>query len=244
MRRTDILLLPALAGFCAPYMPAQAPDSFEVASVRLIPPGESGLTSISPAGSPSFMARNVTLQILISLAYGIDSDRVTGGPSWLESQQYDISAKWEGNAQLSYEQLRIPLQKLLAERFQVVIHQQMKEQSGYALVTAKNGPKLTETKGGSPHGYILKNAIDLQNGSMDTLAGILRRPARAPVVNETGLKGNYDIRINFAPDDAPNSNLPTLFTALREKLGLQLISRKSQVEMIVIDRVERVPAEN
>lgn len=236
--------LAILAAFCAPYLSAQTPGAFDVASVRLIPPGESGLTSISPSGSPSFMARNVTLQILISLAYEVDSDRVTGGPSWLESQQYDVSAKWEGNAQLSYEQLRVPLQKLLTERLQLAVHRQTKERSGYALVTAKNGPALTQTKGGSPHGYILKNGIDLQNETMDTLAGILRRPAHAPVVNETGIKGNYDIRLNFAPDDAPNSNLPTLFTALREKLGLQLVSRKSQVETVVIDHVERVPVEN
>lgn len=225
-------------------MLAHTPNAFEVASVRLIPAGESGFTSISPSGSAVFMARNTTLPILISLAYGVDSDRITGGPSWLESQQYDVSAKWEGNAPLSYEQLRAPLQKLLAERFQLTVHRQTKERPGYALVIGKAGPSLPETKGGSPHAYLLKNGIDLQNASIDTLAGVLRGPAHANVVNETGIKGSYDIKLNFAPDGAPDSNLPTLFTALREKFDLQLVSRKSSVEMVVIDRVEKIPAEN
>jgi uncharacterized protein (TIGR03435 family) len=229
---------------CAGCLLAQTPGAFEVASVKLIPPGESGLTFVSPSGSSAFTARNVTLQILISLAYGVDSDLVTGGLSWLESQQYDVNAKWEGDARLSYEQLRAPLQKLLAERFQLAVHKQTKEGSGYALIVAKGGPKLRETKGSSPHAYILKNGIDMMNESMDMLAGALRRPAHANVVNETGIKGSYDVKLNYAPEDEPNSNLPTLFTALREQLGLQLVSRKSPMEMVVVDRVEKVPAEN
>jgi len=223
---------------------AAPPSAFEVASVRLIPPGRGGMISISPPGSPTFTATNINLEILIAMAYGVDSDNLLNAPSWLGSQQYDVTAKAEGNPRLTYEQLRAPLQKLLEERFQLAVHRQTKEGSGYALIAAKRGPKLLETKGEPPHAYILKGGLNLQNSSLDDLAGTLKKPAGRPVINETGIKGQYDIKLNYAPEGAANSELPSLFTALPEQLGLQLVPPKVPVATLVIDRVERVPAEN
>jgi uncharacterized protein (TIGR03435 family) len=223
---------------------ATAPSVFEVASVRLIPPGKGGMISISPPDSPTFTARNINLEILIAMAYGVDSDNLLNAPSWLGSQQYDVTAKAEGNPRLTYQQLRAPLQKLLEERFQLAVHRQTKEGSGYALVAAKSGPKLLETKGEPPHSYILKSGLNLQNSSLDDLAGTLKKPAGRSVVNETGIKGKFDIKLSYAPEGAANSELPSLFTALQEQLGLQLVPRKAPIATLVIDRVERVPAEN
>jgi uncharacterized protein (TIGR03435 family) len=237
----------ALSVATAPPLRAQPqtpPSAFEVASVRLIPPGQGGMISISPPGSPTFVATNINLEILIAMAYGTDSDKILSGPSWLGSQQYDVTAKVEGNPHLTYEQLKAPLQKLLAERFQLALHRQTKEGSGYALVAAKSGPKLQETKGDSPHAYIIKGGLRLQNSSLDVLAGSLTRPAGRPVVNETGIKGNFDITLDYAPEGAADSDRPSLFTALQEQLGLQLVTRRVPVEMLVIDRVERTPSEN
>lgn len=234
-----------LVALWAAGLAAQTPlASFDVASVRLIPDSQSGLTSISPQDSPAFTAHNVTLPVLISLAYGIDSDLVSGKPSWLDSQQYDVEAKWDGGARLSFAQLRPALQKLLAERFQLAVHRQTKEGSGYALVVTKSGPTLHASQGGEPHSYILKNGLDLRNASMDALAGAFKLATHRAVVNETKIDGAYDISIHYAPDGATDSNLPSLFTAVREQLGLQLVSRKVPVEALVIDRVERNPTEN
>ena len=236
-----------LSAATMPQLYAQAPTppaEFEVASVRLIPPGKGGMISVSPPGSPTFTATNISLQLLIAVAYGMDSDNILNGPSWLGSQQYDVTAKAEGNPRLTYEQLRAPLQKLLQERFQLAVHPQTKEGSGYALVAAKNGPKLEETKGDSTHAYIIKGGLRLQNVSLDSLAGSLTRPTGRPVVNETGIKGNFDITLDYAPEGATNSEMPSLFTALQEQLGLQLVTRRVPIEMLVIDRVERVPSEN
>ncbi len=247
MIRGDALLLGLVALAVAPLLLAQGskpPASFEVASVRLSPPGGSGMTSISPPGSQTFTATNVRMEILISMAYGVDSDRVSGGPSWMGSQAYDVTAKAEGGARLSYQELGPPLQKLLEERFHLAVHRQTKEGSGYALVIAKGGPKLTETKGGAPHAYILKGGVNLQNSPIDGLAGTLSRPAGRSVVNETGIKGNYDITLEYAPEGAVDSAKPSLFTALQEQLGLQLVPRKVPIETVVIDRVDRVPTEN
>lgn len=244
------LVFPALFGLSvatSPALDAQAPtppSAFEVASVRLIPPGKGGIFSISPPGSPTFTATNIDLENLIAMAYGVDSDNLLNGPSWLGSQLYDVTAKVEGSPRLTYEQLRAPLQKLLEERFQLAVHRQTKEGSGYALVAAKSGSKLQESKGDAPHRYILKGGLNLQNSSLDDLAGTLKRPAGRPVVNETGIKGKFDIKLDYAPEGAANSDRPSLFTALQEQLGLQLVTRKVPVATLVIDRVERVPSEN
>jgi uncharacterized protein (TIGR03435 family) len=245
MNRCAGSMLVLMACASAPQLWAQPPvATFEIASVRMTPPGGNGLTSISPPGSATFSAMHVSLPILISIAYGVDSDRVTGGPSWVGSQQYDVNAKAEGDRRLSYEELKAPLQKLLEERFQLVVKRQTKEGPGYALVVAKSGSKLKRTEGGAAHSYILKGGLDLQNAPLDGFAGALSRPAGRPVVNETGIKDNYDIKLQYAPEGAVNSPLPSIFTALQEQLGLQLVPRKVPVEMVVIERVERVPADN
>lgn len=236
----------ALSVATAPRLRAQspaAPSAFEVASVRLIPPGKEGMITISPPGSPTFTA-TINLENLIAMAYGVDSDNIANGPSWLGSQQYDVTAKVEGSVRLSYEQLKGPLQKLLEERFQLAVHRQTKEGSGYALIAAKGGPKLHASKGDAFHAYILKGGLNLQNSSLDTLAGTLKKPAGRPVVNETGIKGDFDIKLDYAPEGTANSDRPSLFTALQEQLGLQLVARKVPIAMLVIDRVERVPSEN
>ena len=229
----------AMMASAAAIVLAQAP-AFEVASIRMSP---GGMMSISPPDSPGFTAKNVSMQILISLAYGGDSDRVQG-PGWIGSQQYDVTAKSEGERKLSYDELKPLLQDLLTQRFQLKVHTQIKEGSGYALVVAKGGAKLQETKGAADHSYILPNSLDVQNRSMAAFAGALSRPAKRPVVDETGLKGNYDIRLKYAEDRDTNSTLPSIFTALQEQLGLQLVPTKVPVEFIIVDHVERTPAEN
>lgn len=223
---------------------AMAQPSFEVASVRVTPPDRVGYTSISPSGAGTFAATNVTLEVLIGLAYGMDSNLISGKQNWLGSQSYDVSAKPEGAQGLSYEQLRPMLQKLLAERFKLRVHREVKDSSGYALVVAKDGPKLQATKGDPPRPMILKNGLRANNVSMETFASMLARPTGREVVDKTGLQGNFDFKLDYAPEGATDSSLPSIFTALQEQLGLKLTPQKVPVETLVIDWVERVPTEN
>jgi len=117
----------------------------------LIPPGESGLTSISPSGSSSFTGRNATLQILISLAHGVDSNQVTGAPLWLESQQCGVSAKWEGNAALSYEQLRIRFKSCLPSASSLRFAGRRKRGRVMRWSRLNSAPQMRKMKGGSSH---------------------------------------------------------------------------------------------
>jgi uncharacterized protein (TIGR03435 family) len=226
----------------APLVTGQT--AFEVASVRMSPPGSNRFTSISPAGTGRFTATDVTLHTLIALAFGVSSNQISGGPNWLDSEEYDVSAKPEGDGALSTEELRPLLRQLIEQRFKLATHREMKDSQGYALVVAKGGAKLQASKGGKGNSYILRGGLRLQNMTVKTLAAMLSRPVGRPVVDTTRIEGNYDITLEYAPDGAAESPLPSIFTALQEQLGLRLVAQRVPVEMVVIDRVERIPTEN
>lgn len=238
-REVRFLTVAVLAVF---VLPADAQVRFEVASVKLAPAG--GMTSISPPGSAKLSAMNVSLDVLIGMAYGIDSRRISGRPGWADSTLYDVIAKPEGSGGLSYEQSRPMLQQLLADRLKLAVHREKKPTPGYALVVAKGGPKLTKSAGESDKRYILPRGLRCDNATLDLLAGMLVRPAGRPVVDKTGITGNYDIELRYAPEGSGDTTLPSVFTALQEQLGLKLEAEKVEVEMVVIDHVERVPTEN
>jgi len=167
-----------------------------------------------------------------------------GAPNWFDSQLYDIDAKVEGDKGLTYEQMRPLLQQLLKDRFHLAIHREMEVQKAYALVIAKRGPKLQSSKGTSQYGQILPNQLYCPSCSLERLARILEQVTGRPVVDKTGIKGDFDIKLDYAPDTASESSLPSIFTALQEQVGLKLVPQESPSEILVIDHVERIPTEN
>ena len=218
--------------------------AFEVASVKLSPPGGDGLTYLSPYGEAKFVVRNVDLNLLLELAFGVEPYQIANAPSWAESQNYDIIAKPEGAGGLTYEQLKPLLQGLLKERFHLAVHRTSKEFQGYALVAAKSGPRLTPGKASPMMANILRGGLRCENITMKDLASILAHPAGKPVVDNSEISGAYNVKLDFAPEGSNDSTLPSLFTAVQEQLGLKLEPRKVPVEMLVIDSVNRVPIEN
>ena len=239
---TGVIAMPQ--GLAQSQSKAAEKPSLEVASVRLTPAGNLGFMSVSPFGSARFTATNATLEFLIEMAFGVEANKISGEPGWLGSDHYDVSAKAEGDRSLTYEQWKPLLQQLLAERFKLAIHHEMKDFSGYTLVVAKNGPKLQASTGAASQGYILPAGLRAPHASLDSLASMLMSPTGRPVVNETKIKGNYDIVLDYAAAGAADSPLPSIFTALQEQLGLKLEPQKVPVEILVIDHVERVPTEN
>jgi uncharacterized protein (TIGR03435 family) len=215
---------------------------FEVASMKPAPVG--GMVSISPPGAAKFSGINVSLSLLIGFAYGVDSDRISGLPGWSESQLYDVIGKPEGPGGLSYEQLRPMLQELLADRVNLAVHHEKRLAPGYALVVAKGGPRLKKNAGESDKRYILPGGLLCTNVTLDVLAGMIARPAGRPVVDRTGIQGNYDIELHYARDEERDATLPSLFTALEDQLGLKLETQKVEVDVVVVDHVERMPTAN
>jgi uncharacterized protein (TIGR03435 family) len=221
-----------------------AQSAFEVASVRRTPPANIGYTVISPSGAGTFRATNVSLEFLIGFAFRVDSGLIIGKQSWLTSEHYDVIARPEGDKALTYDELRPLLQRLLADRFKLAVHRETKDGPGFALVIAKDGAKLTPSKGGSGQPMILPGGIRAENVSLDTLAAMLARPAGHKVLNKTGIDGKFDFKLDYAPDGATDSPLPSVFTALQEQSGLRLVPQKLPVETLVIDHVEKIPTEN
>ena len=218
---------------------------FEVASVRLVPEKDRGLTSISGPDEPEFRAHNITLEALTGYAFGVDSGRqIVNEPSWMSAEEYDIAAKVENNQKLGYEELKPLVQHLLQERFHLEYHRETRMHKGFALVIGKNGPRLHVSKGDAYHAYILSNGISAADVSLETLAALLTRPMGDPVVDRTGIAGKFDIQLKYDQNATSDSGLPSLTTALQDELGLKLVRQDVSEEVIVIDRVDKVPTEN
>ncbi len=230
----------------APVASAQTP-SFEVATIKPNPTCDSRQGYWSSPNTPDFKASCITLALLMRLAWNVDPSQVANQPSWLDSDLFDVAAKPEAGIVLSRDELRPRLQILLAERFHLVTHKETRMLPGYALVVAKGGQKLIP---GHPDGKlnwrsgVYAGHTEVHNCTLPFLAQMLTPVAGFPVVDQTNLTGSYDINLVYSPDPETESTLPGLFAAIRATLGLELKSRKVPVETIVIDHVDRQPAEN
>ena len=138
------------------------------------------------------------------------------------------------------------LQTMLADRFQLKIHRESKELAVYALIVGKSGPKLKESTAAGPAGYRgTPGQFTFSNGSITSLVSFLTNRVDRHVLDRTGLTGSYDFKLEWTPEastPAPDSNGPSIFTAIQEQLGLKLEATKSAVEIIVIDHAEKPSA--
>lgn len=251
----------------------QAPKSFEVASVkRLLQPSSSVSSGGGPGTSDPgrWLRSNVTLASLLVEAFHIQGHALLG-PDWLHSNdqpRYEIIARVPAGAHR--DDVPLMLQKLLAERFGLTFHREQKEMQAYALVTGRNGPKLRPStaspapihgRDGFPDfpegvapgviqvdsvGYVRRLVAGAM--SMPEFADYLAGQSDLPVVDLTELRGKYDIVLYYsrhAPSaDSPADNGLDLPSALREQLGLALQTRKTQVNVLVVDHLEQTPSPN
>jgi uncharacterized protein (TIGR03435 family) len=194
-----------------------------------------------------FTATNVSLKLLISRAYGIAEAQIEGGPDWIDTEKYDVAARADTPSEMSREELRPCLQALLAERFRLRIHRETKQGAVFALVVAKNGPKFKEHVGAGSSGIGAssdsgKTVITGTKTTSARLAEYLSGQAGRPIIDNTGLMGEYDFRVEWATDEVSASSGPSIFTALQEQLGLKLEATRGPIEMIVVDRAEKASA--
>jgi uncharacterized protein (TIGR03435 family) len=280
-----------LAGFVSlkiwaqPAAKFEVAPKFEVAAINrcesAVGGGAGGRADLGTGGvapTPGRLRTNCqTVAALIRSAYvryaegrnnGPLAVPLSGGPTWINSERYDINAKADGNP--SKEVMNGPmLQALLEDRFKLRIHRETKEVPVYVLIAAKNGSKLhpfvegscSDGQDGKPRcglggirvqGPILTleaRKIGLAEFSQNILSVLDR-----PVIDKTGIAGLFDFRLEFVPDETtpalPRLRLsddspagPSIFTAMQEELGLKLEPAKGPGEFLVIDSVER-PSEN
>jgi uncharacterized protein (TIGR03435 family) len=257
-----------------------ATPSFEVASIKPTETSD-GNSFVRRMPGGRFDAHNVASRFLITFAYQLQPFQVVGDPDWVGKDRFDITAKMEGDPPpmppgAGIDPMMLAVRSLLADRFKLVMHKETRELDVYALVMAKPGGKpgptlkpsttdcATEAKkmgrGGPPPGPndpvtcgSRQNFGRIKFGGMPlsvfatNISGQLGRT----VVDRTGLTGNWDFELTFAPErplgalppgvEPPpvDPNAPTIFTAVQEQLGLKLDSTKGPVDVWVIDSVER-----
>jgi uncharacterized protein (TIGR03435 family) len=245
-------LAPVLLGIAPVIVTAQSP-AFEVASIKAVSPreGAAGFTSMDT--DPAMVRySNVTLKLLMAIAYRFDGRLIQGGPSWLDEQPYDLTAKIPPGT--SKDRVPAMLQTLLVERLHLATHRETKEQRGYFLVAGPKGNKLIagqkvdqkdleQVRGAHPAAQIVRGGIMGHSMTMGSLAGSLSQVLGSQVEDHTGLGGTFDIDLKWTPDDGKESG-PSLFTALQEQLGLKLEPGKVSVQVLVVDHADRNPNEN
>jgi uncharacterized protein (TIGR03435 family) len=238
---TTVLLL-ALASGRVEAQSTLDPLRFEVASVK--PHIDNGGTAAGIEESQSSVRiANLPLRTVIAIAYDVMDSRVVG-PGWIERRTFDIVAK--PPARYERAQLATLLRNLLADRFRLVAHDEKREVHGYALRVEKDGHKLRAATG--PRTFLTGRAgLIAGNGrSMSEIAPLLSQMVRATVVDETALKDAYDIRLEWTPSLASPATVAaepevSLFTALREQLGLRLEPVKAVAQFVIVDRVDETP---
>jgi uncharacterized protein (TIGR03435 family) len=227
---------------------AQTQPSFEAAAIHPDSAGASAGMGFGFDGS-SLRVRNATVQDLIRNAYRIQSDQIAGRPAWLDSDRYDIEAKTGGTEKIPPELFRTMLQSLLMDRFELKTHHETRQMTVFVLLTDKGGAKLREdTEGGDGNQVNTdmisgKAILTVTRMSMGQLSGYIGNKLSRVVIDKTELKGVYNFTLEWDPEQSPGENGASMFTGLREQLGLRLESQKAPVDVLVIDSVAR-PSEN
>jgi uncharacterized protein (TIGR03435 family) len=259
LKWTPLLLLMASAALVS----AQTKE-FEVASVKVHKDADDGRVGIQITPGGRWRATNVPVRLLLQIAYDLRPGQLNGAPGWVDTERYDIDAKLDSSLgpNPKPDEMRPYLQSLLENRFQLKFHHETKDMQVYVLGVSKSGPKLKESDPAAvgPRIRMGMGEMSCTKVKMEILARELSRPLGRPVIDQTGLKGDYDFELSYAPEGpggagapppgagpggsgspgpAPGAEGPTIFTAVQEQLGLKLDSKKAPVEMFVVEKIER-----
>ena len=233
------------AGQTAAAMAADAQPGFLVATIKPSAPSESGWSFESEANRIN--CKNAALVEILQLAYEIHPRQLVGAPEWVTRDRYDISGVPDAPGIPNLAQERSMYRQLLADRFQLKLHREVRSLPIYTITTANGEPKLKPADSGEvpntgsrSHGT--QRTLIFRNMSMADLALNLNFYEDRPVIDNTSLPGRYDFTLSWTFDTAQasdNDAPPALFTAIKEQLGLKVEGVKGPAPVLVIDSVER-----
>ncbi|MBI2686544.1 MAG: TIGR03435 family protein [Acidobacteria bacterium] len=244
--------------FTVGIVQAQGQLSFDTASIRPSEPGQQNSRfNIVPGGGLN--VSNVPVRNMIEIAYGVRSSQVMGGPSWLESSRYDIIARMDkadgpsdfasmsdADRNANEQRLQQRTRALLEDRFKLVVRRETREMPLLALTVAKGGLKmkpLPQDDKRPPNIRMNRGSLTAQRAPLSRFAQSLSHLVGQTVVDQTGIAGEFDFAMKWSPDNAPDADGPSIYTAIQDQLGLRLESKKGPVEVIVIESIEK-PTEN
>ena len=225
--------------------------AFDVASVK---PNKARVRQSMTMNPSGIAYTSVSLLDGLQAAYGVKRYQISG-PDWLVAERYDINARTGGSA--TNEQIRAMLQTLIADRFKLSLHREKRELPVFAILVGKNGPRL---KVGDPSGQRgmgpAPGGLAFTNTTMEDLADLLSGlpTISRPVFDKTGLTArfNFTIRLTAKAGDesadgakvAAAQAEPSAFGDALDALGLKLDSQKAAIDMLIVDRAEKVPTED
>lgn len=230
-------------------------ERFEVASIHL----HTGVLTVSGGLDISGSRVSIpasTLRELVVSAYNLKDYQVEGATEWMQSDRYDIAAEAPASSQPDKTQAKKMLQALLAERFQLRLHQETKSKPVYVLTVAKGGSKLKENASGPGIAKFNRKDRDVEIVFLGApIDSLIRQFPRMPgidrpVLDETGLTGKYDFQFNLTDVQlgmrveqnaipAADSASGSVFTALQDQLGLRLEPKRAPIAVYVIDHAEQ-----
>ncbi|HUV70337.1 MAG TPA: TIGR03435 family protein [Terracidiphilus sp.] len=241
----SVLLATSAVALC------QAPQtglSFSVIAIhRSKPESRGGFIKPMPNGT-GYLVQNFTVKGMMSVVYRIPSRQISGGPDWFDRENFDVEAKADDTHNI--DELHTMFKNMLADRFGLKFHIEMKPGAVYELIVDKAGVKMkADPAGGGVNIPIMPDGQGRFVGTrvpMEYLCWYLGQQMRSdarPVIDKTGLVGVYDFTLSFMPDLPPElQKLPALQDAVEEQLGLKLVPAKGPVPNYVIDRVDQPSA--
>jgi uncharacterized protein (TIGR03435 family) len=255
------LLAILCVGALAPRIVAFAQEAtFEVASVKPSGPEERGIGMLAYPGG-RLTVTNYTLRMLVHEAFALEDFQILGGPKWAGEERYSIAARPPADSKSSKinppnpklpppEEELLMLRALLAERFHLIAHEEVKDGPVYELVVGNKGPKLTDAKDKDAFPVVMFITTDNperpvmrqgENASMPLLAKALSRTLKRPVLDRTGMNGAYDFKFDqeAGPDGVVDGS--SLSDSI-EVLGLRLTPARGPVRYLVIDHAEKPDA--
>ena len=238
-------------------MDPKADPNIEVAPVKLSPSEARG--RLYTMRGAQLMAINVTVLNVLTFAYDLHERQVSGGPAWMSADRFEIVIKPDTPGQPNIQQMKLLLQKVLVDRFQLKFHSEKRELSVYAMTLPANTKhKMTESAPGQNLPNLIyprPGLLPARNATMTDLAQSMQTAVLdRPVVNQTKIEGRFDFTLDWMPDEfqfasfgprpqLPDNGKPNIFQAFQEQLGLKLESTKAPADVMVIDKVEK-PSEN
>jgi uncharacterized protein (TIGR03435 family) len=241
-------------------------QTFEVATMKLHPPGSPEGNATTQTGGPGtsdptrIAIINRTLHRLLIESYGLIGYQLKDAPE-LDQVRYDIVAKIPPGA--TEQDVRVMMQNLLIERLQLKVRHEHQVVPVYALLIGKRGPKFkpssepidpakqSMSRSSTAAGSIKIVAV---GQTIPQLVSALFQQTDHPIMDLTGLSGKYDFTLTFASrrtnelsstsPDAPADDAPAIFQALQEQLGLKLEARKMPVDLVIVDAGHKIPIEN
>ena len=233
--------------------------AFEAADVHVSPKVRVPSMAAGGLRGTRYLVRQATMVDLISLAYDVDSDKILGGPNWLDIHRFDVSARAPGGS--TPEQARLMLQRLLAQRFSLKVHKDSKELPGFVLSSGSGKTKMKPAADpaappncqGQPQtpspDTVPQQVVDCRSLTLDDLTRIVVNMANTngKALDKTGLEGKWDFTIKWTPPGLlarAGADGVSIFDAVDKQLGLKLETGKIPQPVIVVDSVNEAPTPN